>query len=148
MSRSGSISGINFRHAYSYPVNEPYADPSAAAAWHAAKASSTRNGQSNWYTGAELSNSQKKFSFAGNSAPPSAKNSPSDDDDDDDDSESEESDSGKTVTYQPVRNIFQVSCFICLYFLDSLPENVTQPQRPPICHRNINSTSTGYSLNF
>lgn len=104
MSRSGSISGTNFRHAYApYPVNEPYADTSAAATWHAAKASNplTRNGQSSWKMGAELSNSQKKFSFAGNSAPSSAKNSPSDDDDDDDDSESEESDSGKTITYQP-----------------------------------------------
>jgi hypothetical protein len=42
----------------------------------------------------------------------------------------------------------QASCLICLYFLDSLPENVTQPQRPQICQRNTNSTSTGYSLNF
>ena len=151
MSRSGSISGTNFRHAYApYPVNESYADPSAAAARHVAKASnsSTRNGQSSWYTGAEPSNSQKKFSLAGNSAPPSAKNSPSDDDDDDDDSESEESDSGKTVTYQPVRNISQASCLIRLFFLDSLPENVTQPQRLQICQRNTNSTSIGYSLSF
>jgi len=118
MSRSGSISGTNFRHVYApYSVKEPYADPSAT--WHVGKASNspTRNGQSSWYMGAESSNTQKKFSFAGNSAPSSTKNSPRDDDDDDDDSESEESDSGKTVTYQPVRNISQPCLLSFVYIL-------------------------------
>jgi hypothetical protein len=101
MSRSGSISGTSFRHAYApYPVNEPYTDPCVVAK---ASNSSSWNGQSSWFVGGEFVKPQKKFSFAGNSAPPSAKNSPSDDEDDDDDSDSEESDSGKTVTYPQVR---------------------------------------------
>ena len=64
--------------------------------------------------GTEFIKPQKKFSFAANSALPSAKNSgsPSDDEDDDSDSDSEESDSDKTVTYQLVRISQSILCYL------------------------------------
>ncbi|KDR73502.1 hypothetical protein GALMADRAFT_227953 [Galerina marginata CBS 339.88] len=99
MSRSGSISGTNFRNSYSsYPYNEPYSDP-AMAVWHTTKnsGSSSRSGQSNWYMGPEPS--RKSFSFSTNSAPHTTHNSPSDGEDEDEDSDSDESTSGKTAAH-------------------------------------------------
>lgn len=102
MSRSGSISGTNFRNPYStFPyANDPYSDR-ATSAWHAT--STPPANQSNRYTGAEATSSSRKFSISGHSAPSTTQNSPSDDEDDDEDSDSDDSSSGKTVT-QHVRS--------------------------------------------
>lgn len=98
MSRSGSISGTNFRNPYGpFQYNELFSDP-AMAIWHTTKASgsASRPGQSNWYMGSEP---RRTFSFATSSAPHTAHNSPSDGEDDDDDSDSDESTSGKAATH-------------------------------------------------
>ncbi|KAF8969842.1 hypothetical protein BDZ97DRAFT_1792955 [Flammula alnicola] len=102
MSRSGSISGINFRNSYAtFPFMDPYSEP-ATASWHAAKTSNstTRAGQSSWRMDSEPVHHSRKFSIAGHSSAPSTtQNSPSDDSDEDDDSDSDDSVSGKTVIH-------------------------------------------------
>ncbi|KAJ3510287.1 hypothetical protein NLJ89_g4764 [Agrocybe chaxingu] len=101
MSRSGSISGTNFKNPYA-----SLAYPDSTGVWHTTKAAATPTraaGQSNWYFGSDSSHSSKKRSSAiqGGSAPPTAHNSPSDDEDDDEESDSDESVVGKTTTHQP-----------------------------------------------
>ncbi|CAA7271555.1 unnamed protein product [Cyclocybe aegerita] len=100
MSRSGSISGTNFKNPYA-----SLAYPDSTGVWHTTKAAATPTraaGQSNWYFGSDSSHSSKKRSSAiqGGSAPPTAHNSPSDDEDDDEESDSDESVVGKTITHQ------------------------------------------------
>ncbi|PPQ89143.1 hypothetical protein CVT25_006515 [Psilocybe cyanescens] len=110
MSRSGSISGTNFRNLYntfSYS-EQPYSD-AATSAYHGQKvpSSSSRGGgsQSNWRMGSEAAGTssstiatKRTASFSIN-APSHSHNSPSDDEDDEDDSDSDESTSGKTVSH-------------------------------------------------
>jgi len=90
MSRSGSISGTNFKNSYArQALPETHPD---TANWPKAKKPTTRNGQPSFYFSSEpvhpRPSSGKNFHIS--SEPPTAHNSPSDDEDDDDDSESDE----------------------------------------------------------
>ncbi|KAF4615261.1 hypothetical protein D9613_002690 [Agrocybe pediades] len=85
LSRSGSISGLNFRNIYAHPYGD---STSSSRQMPKASTSSGKNSQSNWYMGSELMNSSRK----GHSNVASL----SDDDDDDESSDSDEETAGKT----------------------------------------------------
>lgn len=147
MSRSGSISGTNFRNPYpGFPyVNHPYSEVPASS-WHTNTASVSRVDQPNWYTGFDTASSSRKFTISGHSAPNTEQNSPSDDEDDDEDSDSDDSTSGRRVA-QHVRKMPEISLLVLIYTSCSLLIDIQrhwQRNYP----RNTRRTSTGYFLIF
>ena len=122
MSRSGSISGTNFRNPYPpFPyVNHPYSEPSP---WHANAAGVPRVDQSNWPTNFDIAGSSRKFTISGHSAPNTEQNSPSDDEEDEEDSDSDDSTSGRRVP-QHVRELPEISLLPLIYTSYSLPIDI------------------------